>query len=157
MDPVAERGRALRAIGAATALVLVLAAIAAGVTACSKPSYAESHAAAKTVDELLTLRRERSTDASDYARFFRQPELGAALASSSAEATAGPPVPKWKTPYVSKVGTQSATVVVVWQETATFREWPYATLFLTERDDGRWVVVDAEIVEREKLPDPVER
>lgn len=113
---------------------------------------AERHPAARTVDAALKLRYDRSTDATAYARYFLRSEVATQLAQASKAATAGPPVPKWDFPYVSSSSATSASVIVVWRPNSAFAEWPYATLFKTQRTKGRWVITDAESLDKKKVP-----
>jgi len=134
---------------ALTRLAIVLAALLAVIllVACAP----ELPAPAASVQELLEIRADRSQDASAYAEYVVSPELAEELALAAIEESASPdpPTPNWSAPYVSTETSSTANVVVVWDADDRFEEWPVATIFKAELVDGRWVTVDAEIVESE--------
>ena len=129
-------------------LTLVLLAFAAGCTS----SPAEKHDAAKTIDRLLELRRDDVRDPKAYAPYFLESELATALAESSTD-TGTPRVPRWDAPYVSEETSQQVSVVVVWKADKDFKDWPAVNIFMLERNDDRWVVVDA--IEASSAPAPL--
>ncbi len=124
-------------------MLLVVLLVAAG---CS--SGTEASTPVSSVESLLDLRYERSTDASAYARYIAAPDLAAELAQASAEETTdAPPTPRWEIPYVSEEGSSSVNVVVVWKPAAEFEGFPPATVFVLEKVDGAWKAVDAQAID----------
>lgn len=130
------------------------------VSGCSAGSDDELTAPEQAVQSLLELRAERSTDASAYAEFLKDPGLGVDLANASeAELSADStitPTPEWETPYVSKEASSTARVVVVWIADDDHPDWPPATVFEVVLVDGRWVAGDALAVEPDgEIPPPL--
>ena len=106
-------------------------------------------APAQAVQDLLELRRNRSTDASAYAQYFESVDVANSLAqdaSATAETTAAtrPSIPEWEPPYLSAQASNTADVVVVWVSDRRFKEWAKATVFNTKRMSGLWKIVDAQ-------------
>ena len=106
---------------------------------------------AQAVQGLLELRAERSTDASAYAEYVRDPAFAVTLAQSAEEEAdaENPPIPDWQAPFASTDVTETAEVIVVWEDTDDYTDWPVATTFMVETLDGRWIVADAFPVEDE--------
>lgn len=123
-------------LAAAVGLFVVTLALAACASELSGP--------AAVVQEVLTMRRDRVTDAKRYDPLFADPKIGAQLAEDSAAATQTP-LPPWSTPYVSEESSSSAKVVVVWSSgEERFKDWPKASIFLVQREKGAWVIADAQ-------------
>jgi hypothetical protein len=149
---MADRKRRAIIVGILAAVALAVVAIAAW-RAMNPPLPAPAQA----VQSLLELRRDRSTDASAYARYFAEPDLALALAqaaSSTAEATSSAfsPIPQWKPLYVSAQASGTADVVVVWKPSPRFKQWARATVFRVEETSGLWKIVNA--VETTSTPPP---
>lgn len=133
-------------------LLFALAVLLAFAAGCAS-SAAEKHDAAKTIDRLLELRRDDVRDPKAYAPYFLESELATALAEGSTEPTGTPRVPRWDAPYVSEETSQQVSVVVVWKADKDFKDWPAVNIFMLERSDDRWVVVDA--IEASSAPAPL--
>lgn len=132
-SPITPRARLVWAL----ALVLGLAAVA-GCT-----PRAVSHPAARAVATVLELRRAGNTDAAKYRPLFADADVASKLASDSAAPRAHPAVPPFSAPYVSKLTTYTADVVVVWTASKEYPGWPHATLFKLSGGGDRWVISDA--------------
>lgn len=130
------------------AISACLLAITMMLSACARTEPATELAPpAAAVDALLSLRAERSQDASAYAQYLMDPALAIDLARAAAEETSTlPPTPDWEEPYVSSETSSTAQVVVVWGDRAQYPDWPAANVFLMEFLNGRWVVADAQSV-----------
>ena len=85
-----------------------------------------------------------------YALFFKSDAIPQSLAEASAKETTAtrPPIPQWETPYVSKLTSAAADVVVVWKQDAAFPGHSAATVFGMEHYQNRWVVIDASDIAR---------
>ncbi len=116
---------------------------------------ATSHPAARTIQKLLELRAKDVRDAKAYAPYFEESALATALAEESTEATGTRQVPPWKAPYVSEETTATASVVVVWEKSAAFPDWPKANIFAVALREGAWIVIDA--IETTSPPEPIKR
>lgn len=129
---------------ALAAALVVATLVAAG---CTPAVQTQLEPPAQAVDELLTLRAERSTDASAYAEYLREPALAEDLARAATEETSTQrPTPEWEDPYVSDPTSNTADVVVIWKDRTDYPDWPAANIFLMELFEGRWVVNDADVV-----------
>ncbi len=128
----------------ARALVLGLA-VGLLLSGCAaSDGAARKHPAATTMTQLLELRAENTSDAAAYEPFFADPEVASSLVGGSAAETGTPAVPSWEPPYVSKLTSDTAEVVVRWTgRTGTFESWPEATIFVMTAAGPRWVVSDA--------------
>lgn len=139
-------GRTRLWLGAgALAVVLVAVAVIVYISNTGSPLPAP----AQTVESVLELRYDRSTDASAYAPYFEEVSVAEALAqdaSSTVEATssAQPPIPRWERPYLSALDTGTADVVVVWKSDSRFEEWATATIFKMKKLSGLWKIADAQ-------------
>ncbi len=133
-----------RALGVCALLLSVfITFVLAGCAAT--PSGPDDPAA--SVDALLRLRQERSTDASAYAQYL-EPETAKDLARSSAEDTSGvTPTPAWEEPYVSAQDDSTAKVVVVWRSREEHPGFPAATEWSLKLADGHWIAIDAQAIE----------
>lgn len=130
------------------AKVLAIVASVTFLLAGCTSTVQEPRSPASSVDALLLLRQERSTDASAYAQYVAAPETAAELARSSAEETVGAaPTPAWEPPYVSAQSESTATVIVVWKSREAYPGFPVATEWSLERIDGRWRATDARAIE----------
>ncbi len=138
----------------ALGLLLTAAFLAVLAAGCSEPAARQLDPPAASIQELLELRAERSTDASAYAEYFASVEVAQALAESAVEETQGPLIPEWDAPYVSQEESASADVVVVWRDLEDWPDWPVATVFRMTLLDDRWVAVDATGVEGTATPPP---
>lgn len=144
MDTRIQRLGAI-ALGAVLALALVVP-----LAGCGADSR-ELSAAEESVQQLLTLRAERSVDASAYAEFVLEASLAQELANASqielqAESTITP-TPDWEQPYVSAQEDSEAAVVVVWVLDDAHPDWPIATVFDMRRVDDSWLAADANAIE----------
>ncbi|MDO8986825.1 MAG: hypothetical protein Q7V14_01195 [Coriobacteriia bacterium] len=137
---------------AALALALVFASLV-GLAGCSGKSEVASDPVS-SIESLLQLRYERSTDASAYAELISEPELAIQLAQASAEESSqAPPTPEWDTPYISVTKGTTAQVIVVWKSRDKFVGFPPATRFDLEKLDGVWKTVDAQSIDQtESIP-----
>lgn len=144
--------RGTRLLSSAVVALLMAVAFVAG---CSRGTAYE-HPAAGAVQDLLTTRQSRSTDASDYARFFADAALAKQVAAGTGQqARAGKdPLPRWSTPYVATEAAGVADVVVRWRRSGAFSDWPPATRFSLERRGSRWVVIDAISLATGTVPPP---
>lgn len=144
-------------VGLAVLWLTVIIASAVGLAGCSGKAEVASDPVS-SIESLLQLRYERSTDASAYAELIAEPELAIQLAQSSAEESSdAPPTPQWDTPYLSMTTDTTAQVVVVWKTRAKFEGFPPATRFDLENLDGVWKTVDAQSIEdTENIPVKVE-
>lgn len=148
------RARAARAHTARICLSLAMAVAVAVVAGCATgSSVAERHPAARTIQELLELRRHDVRDPKAYRKYFEESALATALAEGSVEPTGTPSVPQWQPPYASAVTSSTASVVVVWKPSADFPDWPAVNVFSLKLDKGRWLLVDA--VEATSAPEPI--
>lgn len=129
------------------AVVAGLAIVMAGlVLRAQQPTLAPP---AQAVQDVLELRRERSSDASSYAEYFVSAELAQTLAqdataSASATGAVRPPIPAWERPYVSAQTSATADVVVRWKSDASFPDWANATVFELKLLSDSWKIVDAQ-------------
>ena len=111
---------------------------------CAPDETASTHPAAVAVQGLLALRSANSTDVAAYERFFADPLLAEELAVSSQAAAGESMIPESDVPYVSRIESGTADVVVRWHSNEqSFPGWPSATVFSLALMEGRWVVVDA--------------
>jgi len=131
------------------ALMLVIGvALVLALAGCSAGEIDKAADPVSSVEALLTLRYERSTDASEYAKYLAAPELASELAKASAEESTGvPPTPEWETPYESASASSTAEVVVVWKPSETVEGFPPATVFSLEKIGSSWKSTDAVAVE----------
>ena len=145
--------------GAALALALALALVLGSIAGCSRLTPAERHPAAKNIQQLLELRREKVDDPARYGRYFAESEVATSLADSAREATEGQRlVPEWQRPYVSDEGTSTAEVVVRWRRDEGPEGFPAATVFKMRLEDGEWRAVDAsEVASDTAIPAPLSR
>ncbi|MCL4078759.1 hypothetical protein MX659_03990 [Coriobacteriia bacterium Es71-Z0120] len=133
-------------------LAVLLCALVAGLAACGGRSA--DHPAVRAVRELLVLRRTDVRDARAYTRFFEDSALATALVEPGAVPTGTPRVPDWRDVYLSKAGSSTADVAVVWKPDEAFKDWPKVTVFSLSLVRDRWVVVDAR--EETSAPKPVD-
>lgn len=133
--------------------IAVTLTLAATVLGCAAPSAESDHAAVRTIQQLLELRREDSRDPKAYAPFFLESSLATALAEASEEDTGTPQIPEWETPYLSEETTDTASVVVVWRPDTAFPDWPKVNIFSLSYLEEQWVVIDA--VEATAAPTPL--
>jgi hypothetical protein len=120
---------------AATLAVLALAVVAG----------AGQGGPASTVDHLLTLRNQRSQDATAYAHYVNEEVANALIKDAARSDPAKPALPAWERPSVTEESSASAEVTVVWKKSAQFAKWPKRTIFLLQKSDGVWKVVDARV------------
>lgn len=133
--------------------LLASAALLTALAGCASQGTAFTHPAATTVEELLTLRADGSAGAADYERFFKSAEIAQQLAVTGGDGSSS--VPEWDPPYVSRVTSLTAEVLVRWHEEPDgFPGWPEATVFVLEDTGDAWVVKDAQLPEGE-LPPPL--
>jgi hypothetical protein len=147
-----------RALTIALAAALVVAL--AGCAAAPQQAQDAKDPPSRAIQKLLELRLARSKDASAYGLFFKTDPIPKSLAAAaSKEATATkPPIPSWQTPYVSRLTTSAADVVVVWNADTGFGGHSPATVFGVEFWHKRWVVVDAkDITDKAKIPPALKR
>lgn len=138
MPPLVRRSRRGLSLAAVLGVTLFMVVIA-GCGASESDT-----APAATVQQLLELRSQNSTDAAAYSRHVEETSVVEALVADSAARTPGEaPTPEWKDPRVTDRDGSKATVRVEWIADKDFEGWPTATIFKVERKDGRWVVVDA--------------
>ncbi|PKQ19504.1 MAG: hypothetical protein CVT66_09890 [Actinobacteria bacterium HGW-Actinobacteria-6] len=124
--------------------VVVALAVALSLGGCAPSETASTHPAAVAVRDLLALRSVNSTDVAAYEPFFAEPSLAEELAGNSQAAGEESTVPESDTPYVSRIESDTADVVVRWHsDEKSFPGWPSATVFSLKWADGRWVIVDA--------------
>jgi hypothetical protein len=138
--------------------VTVLAAVTAGCAQAPAPEATEP--SARAVQKLLELRMTRSKDPKAYALFFKSDAIPKSLAEASSKETTAtrPPIPQWETPYVSRLASATADVVVVWKTDAAFPGHSVATVFGLEHYQNRWVVIDAkDVADKAKIPPPLKR
>lgn len=153
--PISKNQRTLYAAAAMSVAVVVVVAGMAFYRTQNPPLDPP----AEVVQNVLELRRERSADASAYAQYFANVEVAQMLAqdatatAANATATAGSPIPEWNRPYVSEQSSGTASVVVVWKRTPSFKEWAKATLFNLEGGGATWKIVDAEEISK-SIPPP---
>jgi hypothetical protein len=144
------------------ALTLTLAAvIAVALAGCGPtPAPEASEPSARAVQKLLELRMSRSKDPKAYALFFKTDAIPKSLAEASARETTAtrPPIPQWDTPYVSRLTSAGADVVIVWKADAAFPGHSLATVFGLEHYQDRWVVLDAkDVADKAGIPPPLKR
>ncbi len=110
----------------------------------------------QTVQSLLELRAEASTDASAYAEYAPEPAAKELAYQASQVETGTDLVPEWETPYLSYEDTTTASVVVIWVDPEEFDSlWPEATVFRLEKTDDRWIITDTEqIADKAFAPKP---
>ena len=126
------------------ALCLAAALLLSACTpAPETPLTAFSHPAATMIADLLEMRRADVRDPEAYAPYFLESALATALATGSTQPTGTPCVPEWERPYVSAETTATAEVVVIWEASDDFPEWPPINIFVTTLDGDRWVLTDA--------------
>lgn len=124
-----------------TALVLVLS-IVIGLTAAGCTLGQRTEPSVQAVQNLLELRAERSTDASEYSRYLVSSELATYFAEVSAEETERP-VPEWETLELAEQTDTTADVRVNWIYSEGWEQWPATTVFLVELVGDEWKVSDA--------------
>jgi len=120
-------------------------------------SEAERHPAARTVQEMLEVRRSQETTREPYERFFETtsvPEELAAAAKQEREADK-PSLPPWERPYANAATSREATVVVLWNRDPGFEDWPVASVFRMRLSEDRWRVSDASTVTSGTVPPPL--
>ncbi len=144
---------------AAVALVASCALVVWAVVGCAPTTPEVAGSPVDSVERLLELRAERSTDASAYAEVLVDPQVAldfAASAEAEQEATTTP-TPEWETPYESSRETTAASVVVVWIPDANHADWPVATVFEVQLLEGTWRAADAApVASADEIPAPVE-
>lgn len=147
-----RRGRSW--LWAALAGAVLIAALAVGAWLFLGPTTAERHPAARTVQEMLELRRSQETTAAPYERYFESTSIAGDLAAAAAREKQAKTdsVPGWDRPYVSSASSTDATVVVVWHREPSFSEWPVASLFLMHLSEEQWRVRNASTVTSEAVP-----
>ena len=140
-------------IGARRAWMIAAGLVAAAILAVAFIGYWAQEPPlappAQAVQEVLELRRDRSSDASAYAEYFVSVDLAQMLAadataSAPATGTAGSPIPDWEPPYVSALASDTADVVVRWKPDAAFPSWAPATVFNLELLREAWKIADAQ-------------
>lgn len=154
--------RGLGKVGFIASVVLLMVALF--VTGCGSEDATDAETLdppAATIENLLTLRHERSTDASAYAELLEDPALAFELARIAMEESQSvlPPTPAWNTPYVSVLEDAAADVIVVWVEPEAFGvtadEWPAASVFKMTVTDGDWLTGDAFPLTEDEIPEPI--
>lgn len=123
---------------------LLILAAAAGlallVVGCSSPTSSPDG----TVDRLLKLRSQNSTDVAAYEKLMLNQDVARALAEDSASRVeSGSPTPEWNEPVVSAQGTSTAEVKVVWKKSTRFPGWTKATIFVLKLVGDDWKIADA--------------
>lgn len=134
-----------------TAAVVLCVAIV--LTACAP--WAESQPQAKVVARALRLREDRSKDASAYAELFADRGVARQLAAAAEQTSGVVPIPAHDAPYVSRLTTSSADVVVRWDVPAGSNDFPAATVFKLRLDGRSWRITDALPVETSATPAPM--
>lgn len=128
-------------VAAIIGLTLMLA-----VAGCSKREAVpnDNTTPAGSVQGLLELRADNSTDTAAYLRHVESTSLAEALVEDSAHRTAtDTPIPDWQPPKVTKSETSTAEVRVVWKPSSRFEGWVKATTFVLEKIKGKWLIIDA--------------
>ena len=140
-----SRGGARAHLLAPVAAVCLTASLL--LSACSPaaetPVTAYNHPAATMIVDLLEMRRADVRDPEAYAPYFLESALATALATGSTQPTGTPCVPEWEGPYVSAETTATAEVVVIWEASDDFPDWPPVTIFSSTLEGDRWVLTDA--------------
>lgn len=132
----------------ARSIVAVLLAItlAVSLSACGEKAVEPDidAPAALSVQELLELRANNSTDTAAYLQHVESTAVAEALAVDSAgRAGSGSPTPEWDAPAVTRQETSTAEVSVRWRTSEEFSDWPAETVFFVRLTDGHWRIVDA--------------
>lgn len=141
MRPTLISGRVFAALCALVCSCMLLAA-------CAAPAPDPTRDPVSSVEALLGLRYDRSTDASAYARLLVDPELAKSLANASREESSStPPTPRWEQPYLSGETTSTAEVVVLWKTSKDLPGYPTASVFMMQKVDGAWKAKDARSIE----------
>ncbi len=125
--------------------------------ACVPGGPAYEHPAAVALDKLLEVRSKAPTDPAAYSPYVKGEDFAVVLAEDAADREGDtPPVPGWRRPYVSAVGTDGAVEVVVsWRSSADHPGFPRAHRFTLVEESGAWLVTDAFPVEGEEPPRPL--
>lgn len=144
------------------AVALALALIAPALSACgaAQPPASANLPAALALAKLLELRRARSTDPKTYALFFKSDAIPQSLAQDASRDTTSstPPIPDSEAPYVSKLTSTTADVVVLWKADSRFPGHVPVTVFTMSQYQGRWVLVDArDLKDASQAPKPLQR
>lgn len=139
------RSRLVGALALCAAFLLVVVVAGCGKTGEADPAKDP----VSSVEALLSLRYDRSTDASEYAKYLAAPELAIELAKASEEESKSttPPTPEWEKPYASVSATSSAEVVVIWKPSEEVEGFPPATVFSLTKIGDAWKSTDAVAVE----------
>jgi hypothetical protein len=146
---------ATRATWRVTLLAIAVLLAAVSLTACA-PAPGTDHPAARTVERLLELRAERSTDGAAYAAVVADSEVASALVEAARLASSTvAPTPDWEAPYVSNVSSSTAEVVVVWRASSAHADWSAATVFAAVRRGDGWAVTDAREATSGAIPKPL--
>jgi len=120
-------------------------------------SEAERHPSARTVQEMLEVRRSQETTREPYLRFFETTSVPEELASSAKQEREAdqPSLPPWQRPYASAATSREATVVVLWKRDKGFEDWPIASVFRMRLSEDRWRVSDASTIVSATVPPPL--
>lgn len=99
----------------------------------------------ETVDRLLEVRARASTDVEEYKAVLANARDAEALAADSASwvDSETAPIPDWKKPVATSEGTSTAAVFVRWEKSAEHPGWAASSIFMLERIDRVWKVVDS--------------
>lgn len=143
----------------AVVFALSIATVLPAIGGCSPDAVQQESSPVETVERLLELRADRSTEASAYAEVVVDPQVALDLASSAeaeAEATTTP-TPAWEPPYEASREAATASVVVRWVPDADHPDWPVATTFTVDLARGVWRVSDAvEVFSATDVPPPAD-
>lgn len=128
---------------ALVAAVIIAAAVA--VFAAFSRDGGERLTPVETVERLLQVRSRASTDAAEYKAVLANSRDAEALAVDSASwaDSETAPIPDWKKPVATSEGTSTAAVFVRWVASPDHPDWVPSSIFMLERIDRVWKVVDS--------------
>jgi hypothetical protein len=133
-------------------LLIAFVLVATALTGCQASPESE-HPAVAVVRSVLELRTDSNSNADEYRPYFADADVADQLAADSGSGES--PIPPWTDVYVSAESTESVDVVVIWDVTEDFDDWPTGTVFMvTEAADG-WVITDASEVATD-VPEPLD-
>lgn len=130
------------ALAAVTVLLLLMGAVVSGCVFGDKTN--SNKTPVDSVEGLLQLRSERSTDTAAYMRHLESTNVAAALVTdAAARAETDTPLPQWAAPELTKEASGTAEVTVKWKADDRFEGWPKSTIFVLKKVGGAWLVTDA--------------